>query len=227
MSARVATTDVVQLDTLEAVEQLVHRGRREHAQVCRVVLGRLPPQEPQTALNTKRVGHRAGEHAARPQDAADLRDERIGELEMLEELAGDDRIEALLVEGEPLLHVRLYRLDPERGGLLERSRVDVQADDRVALEEATRQRARAAAEVEHALPAADRRNQEGNTLRDEDEVALVSPLTVVLFVALAEVRHAEPTAASLPSDAIVRRRPSSSSISGSQPRICLARVMSG
>ena len=90
-----------------------------------------------------------------------------------------------------------------------------------------RQRARAAAEVEHALPAADRRHEERDALGDEDEVALVASLAVVLFVALAETAHAEPTAASCPSDAIVLRRPSSSAISGSQPRICFARVMSG
>ena len=146
---------------------------------------------------------------------------------MLEELAGDDGVEARVLERQRLLDVRLHRLDPERRGLLERGGVDVEPDDRVALEEVLRQRARAAAEVEHALPATDRGLEERDALGDEDEVALVSSLAVVLFVAFAERAHAEPTAASCPSDAIVLRRPSSSAISGAQPRICFARVMSG
>ena len=146
---------------------------------------------------------------------------------MLEELACDDGVEALVLERKRVLHVRPNRLDPERGRLLERSGVDVQADDRVAVEEVLRQRARAAAEVEDALAPPDRGLEERNALGNEDEVALVAAFSVVLFVALAEIGHAEPTAAPRPSDAIVRRRPSSSSISGSQPRICFARVMSG
>ena len=89
------------------------------------------------------------------------------------------------------------------------------------------QGSRAAAEIEHPLPASDRRPEEGNALWNEEEIALVASLPVMLFVALAEIAHAEPTAASCPSEAIVFRRPSSSVISGLNPRICLARVMSG
>ena len=77
------------------------------------------------------------------------------------------------------------------------------------------------------FPRADGRDEQRDALGDEDEVALVSALAMVLFVAVAERAHAEPTAASCPSDAIVLRRPSSSAISGAQPRICFARVMSG
>ena len=66
-----------------------------------------------------------------------------------------------------------------------------------------------------------------DALGDEDEVAFVPSLAMVRFVALAEIRHAEPTAASCPSEAIVLRRPSSNGISGAHPRICFARVMSG
>ena len=146
---------------------------------------------------------------------------------MLEELAGDDGVEARVVERQRLLDVRLHGLDPERGGLLERGRIDVETDDRVPFEEVARQRAGTAAEVEHALSGADGRDEQRDALGDEDEVALVSALAMVLFVAVAERAHAEPTAASCPSDAIVLRRPSSSAISGAQPRICVARVMSG
>ena len=105
--------------------------------------------------------------------------------------------------------------------------VDIDPHHRVAGEEVPRQRTRPATEVEDALPGADRRLEQRNALGDEDEVALVTSLPVVLFVTLAERAHAEPTAAPCPSEAIVLRRPSSSAISGSQPRICFARVMSG
>ena len=193
----------------------------------RVVLRRAAAEEAKPALQAERVRDRADEHAAGSQHAADLRDERVRELEVLEELARDHRVEARVLERQRLLDVRLHRLDPERGGLLERRSVDVEPDDRVALEEVPRERARAAAEVEDALATPDRRDDQRDALGDEDEVALVPSLAMVLFVALAEIRHAEPTAASCPSEAIVLRRPSSSGISGAHPRICFARVMSG
>ena len=105
---------------------------------------------------------------------------------MLEELAGDDRVEAGVLERERLLHVGLERLDPERGRLLERGGVDVEPDHRVALEEVPGQRTRAAAEVEHPLPRPDRGDEERDALGHEDEVAVVAPLAMVLLVALAE-----------------------------------------
>ena len=146
---------------------------------------------------------------------------------MLEELSRDDRVEARVLERQRLLDVRLHRLDPEGCRLLERGGVHVQAHHRVAFEEVARQRAGAAAEVEYPLPAADGRLEQRDPLGDEDEVALATSLSVMLLVALGELAHAEPTAASCPSEAIVLRRPSSSAISGCQPRICFARVMSG
>ena len=175
----------------------------------------------------KAFGTEPTSDASRAQHAPDLGDERVRELEVLEELAGDDSVEARVLERQRLLDVRLHGLDPERRAFSSAACVDVEPDDRVAFEEVLRQRARAAAEVEHALPAADRLDEQRDALGDEDEVALVSSLAMVLFVAVAERAHAEPTAASCPSDAIVLRRPSSSAISGSQPRICFARVMSG
>ena len=157
--------------------------------MCRVVLGRAAAQEAQPALDAERIRHRADDDAARPQHSPDLGDERVGELEVLEELAGDDGVEARVLERQRLLDVRLHGLDPERRGLLERGGVDVEPDHRVAVEEVPRQRARAAAEVEHALPVADRRLEQRDALGDEDEVALVTSLAVVLFVALAEIGH--------------------------------------
>ena len=145
---------------------------------------------------------------------------------MLEELPGDDGIEARVLERQRLLDVRLYGFDPQIARFRERRRVDVEADQLVSLEDVARQRSRAATEVEHALPTPDRGLEERDPLRNEDELAFGTAFPMVLFVALLQA-HAELTAASCPSEAIVRRRPSSSGISGSQPRICLARVMSG
>ena len=70
---------------------------------------------------------------------------------MLEQLAGDDGVEAPVRERQWLLHVREHRLDPELRGRLERDAVDVRAHDLVPLEEVARERAGAAAEVEDAL----------------------------------------------------------------------------
>src|SRR5262249_30913185 len=119
------------------------------------------------------------------------------------------------------------RLDAERSRLLECRGIDVQADHGVPRQEMQCQRSRAAAEVQDALSGPDRGDEERHTLGYEDEVALVAALAVVFLVALSERAHAEPTAASCPSDSMVLRSPSSSAISGFQPRICFARVMSG
>src|SRR5688572_29932196 len=111
----------------------------------RVVLGRASTQEAQPALEAKRVRYRADDDTARAEHAADLGDERVGEPQVLEELTRNDGVEARVLEGQRLLDVSLYRLDPEHRRLLERSCVDVETDHRVPVEEVPRQRARAAA----------------------------------------------------------------------------------
>ena len=227
MQPAIAAADVGERHALEAVQQLPDRRRREQVQVRGVVLRRAAAEEAQAALEPERVRDGADEHAAGPEDAPRLGDERLRERQVLEQLAGDDGVEARVRERERLLDVRHHGLDAERLGLRERRAVDVEADDLVPLEEVPGQRARAAPEVEDALPAPDRRPEERDALGDEDEVALVAPLPMVLLVPLAERAHAEPTGASWPSEAIVRRRPSSSSTSGPQPRSWRARVMSG
>ena len=143
----------------------------------RIVLGRVPTEEAETALERNAFGT---DPASTPgaQDAPDLRDERVGKLEMLEQLPRDDRVEAAVVERQRL-DVRLHRLDAERRGFLERVRVDVEADDEP-LEEVPRQRARAAAEVEHPLAAADGGDEQRDAFRHEDEVALVPMLPMML-----------------------------------------------
>ena len=115
---------------------------------------------------------------------------------MLEELTGDDSVEARVGERERLVDVGDHGLDTELGRLLERSPVDVEPDHVVALDEMLRQRTGPAAQIEHALSAADRRLEHGNALGDEDEVTFVPAFPVMLFVALADRAHEELTAAS-------------------------------
>jgi hypothetical protein len=71
---------------------------------------------------------------------------------MLQQLAGHDGVEARIVEGERLFHVRPDRLDPKLGGFGERATIDVDADDLIAGEVRAGQRPGAAAEVEDVLP---------------------------------------------------------------------------
>ena len=127
----------------------------------RVVLRRPAAEETEAALEPKRVRDGADQHSARSEDASRLRDERVRELQVLEQLARDDGVEARAGEWQRLLDVRLHRLDAERLGLREGRAVDVEPDDLVPLEEVPRQRARAAAEIENALPGADRRERPG------------------------------------------------------------------
>ena len=193
-----------------------------------IVLGRAAEEELESALQPVGIRNRADDHSTGPQHSTNLGDERVGELEVLEELSGDHCIEARILERKRLFHVRLNRLDPERLGLGERRAINVETDDLVPLEEVAGQRPGATAEVEDSLPTPDRSLEERDPLGNEDELTVGAPLAVVFLVASGElVGHAEPTTASWPSEAIVRRRPSSSAISGSQPRICLARVISG
>jgi len=228
MEPSVATADEVEPDLLKAGEELAHRCRREHVKVRRIVLGRSAEQEAKPTLEPIRIRNGSHEHGTGPENTVDLTRKRVGELEVLEELSGNDHVEARALEGKRLLDVRLNRLDPERLGLGERCSIDVETDNLVAVEEVTGQRPRATAEIENPLPAPDRRLEERDPLGHEDELAFGTSLAVMLLVAVGElVGHAEPTAASCPSEAIVRRRPSSSATSGSHPRICLARVMSG
>src|SRR5688572_19681536 len=83
---------------VEPPENGAHRVRREHAQVGRVVLRRSAAEEAQAALDAKRVGNGADERAPWPEHPMDLRDQRVWELEVLEELTGDDGVETPVIE---------------------------------------------------------------------------------------------------------------------------------
>jgi hypothetical protein len=153
----------------------------EHAEVRRIVLRRLSEEEASPALKPEGVRNRADEHPAAAEDAPDLRQESVGKLKVLEQLAGYDGVEAGVVEGQRLLDVRLHGLDSELCRLRERGCVDVEPDDLVSVEEMAGQRARAARKVEHTLPPADRSLEERNTLDDEDELALSATLPIMLL----------------------------------------------
>ena len=69
---------------------------------------------------------------------------------MLDQLAGDDDVEARVGKRQRLVDVGPDGLDPERRRLRERLAVDVDADDVVSFEVRAGERAVAAAEVEDA-----------------------------------------------------------------------------
>ena len=71
---------------------------------------------------------------------------------MLEQLAGDDDVEAAVVERQRIVEVGPARLDPELLRLRERLAVGVDADDLVPAGIGLGQGAVAAAEVEHLPP---------------------------------------------------------------------------
>src|SRR5206468_2882732 len=85
MEAPVAASHVVEVHVVEAGEELAYGSRREHPEMRRVVLRRPSGEEAEPALHAEGVRHRADEHAPRAKDAADLDDERVRELEVLEE----------------------------------------------------------------------------------------------------------------------------------------------
>ena len=188
MQRPVAAADERQVDVLEVRQQLADLLVREHAQVRRVLLRRLSEKEAQAALDVERVRDGADEVPARLQHPKHLGDERLGEAQMLEQLAGDDGVEGLVGERERLLHVGHDRRDPALLRLGEGGPVDVDADDLVPVDEVLAQRAGAAAQVEHLVALADRLLEERDALGDEHELAVVPALPVVALVDLAE-RH--------------------------------------
>src|SRR5438552_10963282 len=107
---------------------------------------------------------------------------------MLQQFPRDDDVEALVRELERLVEVGPVRLDTELRRLGERLAVGVDADDLVLLRVGLRQRAVAAAEVEHpATGAADVPPEERLALgpgEDEPGPALAA---VVLGISLAEL----------------------------------------
>ena len=182
MERPVSPAERCHADSYEIGEQSADVLRREHVQVREIPLGLKPTEEAQPVLHPERVGHRADEDATRPEDAAHLGNERTREAHVLEQLARDDRIEGLAVQRERLVDVGYDRRDPELLGFGQRSLVDVDADDGIALEEVAGERARATAEIENVPTLADRLLKERNPLGDEDEIPVVSALTVMRFV---------------------------------------------
>src|SRR5437867_11289963 len=110
---------------------------------------------------------------------------------MFEQLAGDDDVEACVLERQRRVDVGPARLDAELGRLCERLAIDVDADHVVALHVHPGQCAVAAPEIQHAppRPADVLAKQLDALLARVDELACPS-LAVVLAVALAEVLEA-------------------------------------
>ena len=109
-----------------------------------------PIEEAEPVLEPERVRDGSDERPARPQNPAHLRGEAQRIAQVLEQLAGDDDVEPLVLEGQRLVEVGPVGLDAELRGLGERVTVGVDADDLVPVGVGLRQRAIAAAEVEHA-----------------------------------------------------------------------------
>ncbi len=105
MEAPVATTEWRDAHSREVGEQCADVRRREHVQVRRILVGLKATHEAQAVLHPERIRNRADEDATLAEDAADLRDERAREANVLEELAGDDDVEALAVERKRLVDV--------------------------------------------------------------------------------------------------------------------------
>ena len=104
---------------------------------------------------------------------------------MLEHLARDNDVEALRVEGEGRVEIRPVRLDPELRRFHQRLAVDVDTHDVVAVQVCARERAGAAAEIEHAPSGpADVAPEEGGTLVRAEDVLRASGRLVVLAIAL-------------------------------------------
>lgn len=190
MQPAVPAADVAQRDVREVAEERAEGGGRKHVQMRGIVLRRPAEHEAKPPLHPEGIRNGPDDHSPRTENAERLGQERLRELQVLEQLPGDDCVEARIGERKRLLDVRLHRLDAERLRLRKGSAVDVEPDDLVVIEEVPGQRARPAAEIEYALSATNRSLEDWNPLGDEDEVAVVASLPVVLFVPLAEVGHA-------------------------------------
>ena len=182
LKPHVASDREANVDIIEVAEQREQRRRREELKMRRVRFGMPPDRVAETTLQSKRVRYRADEAAAGLQHAAHVRNGggRVGE--MLEQLAGDDDVERVVREGKTLLDVGPYGLDPEPlDRLLEGAVVDVHADDLVSGGVVLCQRARAAAEVEHAQarPADEERDQSGTLVRAEYELPAMAVMRPV------------------------------------------------
>ena len=111
---------------------------------------------------------------------------------MLEQLAGDDDVEARVVERNRLVNVGPTGLDAElrRGG--ERIAVCVDTDDVVPHCIRTRERAVTTAEIEHASAgAADITSEQRNALRPGEDEACAALESIVLGVPLAELLQSD------------------------------------
>ena len=152
-----------------------------------------------------------------------------GKLQVLEELARDDCVEARIGKRQRLVDVGddgLYAelAPPSRVPPRSTSSPTTSLPSRKCRVSAPERQPKSRTRLPRPIAAWKQRG----TLGNEDEVTFVPARPVMLFVALADGEFTQSWRQPRePSEAMVRRKPSSSWTSGSQPRICCARVMSG
>ena len=189
----------------------------------RIVLGRLTTKEAETALrnafgtdpaNTPRGAGRAGSPRRARRGTGDAR-----------AAPRDDRVEAAVVERKRLLDVRLHRLDPSAAAFSSAFASTSRPTTGCPRGSAASARPSGSRGRAPACPGRRRRRAAGCVPARRRS----RPRPDAARWCSRNGRRATsrgPTAASWPSDSIFRR-PSSNEISGCQPRICFARVMSG
>jgi hypothetical protein len=179
--------DEVQLRFLERGEESAHLPRGKHLQMRRVVLRIAAGEEAQPVLQPIGVRNGGDERTAGAQDASRLRDEPNGIAEMLEQFAGDDDVEARVLESQRLVEIGPSRLDPGLLRLGERLTIGIDADDFVACGIGASKGTVTAAEVEDALAGAtDVAAEELDSLGSREDESRPSLKPVVFGVAFAE-----------------------------------------
>ena len=145
----------------------------------------------QATLEAKRIRYGADETSAGFQHTLDMLDRERGIREMLEHFARDDDVKRLVREGKLVLDIRPDRLDLEsRGGALECSMVDIDADDGVLVRVVLRQRAGTTTDVQDLEPrsADEICNQSSSFVGAEDELLAVAVVGAVALVESLEPR---------------------------------------
>jgi len=180
--------DQMQLHVVEAAEQDTNVTGREHLQVRRVVLGLVPSEEAKPVLQAVGVRHGTDERAAGSEYPQHFGGDAPWIPQMLEELAGDDDVEGAVLERQRIVEVGPAGLDPDLLRLGERLAVGVDADDLVSAGVGLRERAVAAAEIEHVPPRpADVAAEELDPLGAREDEAGAALDAVVLGVPLAQL----------------------------------------
>jgi hypothetical protein len=148
-----------------------------------ILLGWSARQKHQSVLEPVSVGDGPDEHTARLQHAGNFCDNVVWETRVLEDLAGDDDVERVVVERERLLHVGPHGRDASGFGPLQCLGIDIETNHLVSVEEVLCYRARAATEIQHTPSwAPDGLDEERKSLGHEHELSVVTTGYVVLSI---------------------------------------------